>query len=240
DVGLVDRSAVRRGALDVAERGATGDVGQEAVEGVADAAATGAQPAVLGRAAGGAAGAADSAAGRRSVDPAGVDVAFQAEDEVAGLPVVAEGAAEQIFLGVEADVAGDRVVPVAMATGVAAVKAQVEAGPAEHGRRDIDGRLVRGTGQVGGERGRSPGSSQQASEPEQSETFHRLPPVGCFGRKQLTLVADAICCGMIRTVTFTTHIYSITAPNQLPSVAEPTRTKKEHRLWLRQQRFHRR
>lgn len=99
DVGLVDRSAVRRGALDVAECGATGDVGQEAVEGVADAAAAGAQPTVLGRAARGAAGGAGSAAGRRSVDPAGIDVTFQAEDEVAGLPVVAEGAAEQIFLG---------------------------------------------------------------------------------------------------------------------------------------------
>src|SRR6185312_2956903 len=172
ELGLVDAAAILRRRLDVADRRAARDVGQEAIPGVADAAAAGGQPGVLGLAAIAGAGRTRAAARARAVGPACVDIALETEHEVAGLHVVTERAADLVFLHVVADVAANRVIPVAMAPGVAAVDTDVETRPAESRRGNVDRRFVGGPRQIGRERGRGPGCGHQTGDRQESETLH--------------------------------------------------------------------
>src|SRR5262249_16739215 len=75
------------GRLDVAERGAAGDVGQEAVKRVAETAASGAEPGVLGR---GLRAREEAAAIGAALDARQREVALDAVNEGAELPVVAQ------------------------------------------------------------------------------------------------------------------------------------------------------
>src|SRR6202035_4412724 len=98
---------------------AAGDDRHEAVGGVAEPAAHGGEPVVAGLAAeraGGVGGA---------VDVGPVDVAFQADDALAELIIVADRSADQAAGGVEAASA----IPGRTAEAAAAVDADVEAGP---------------------------------------------------------------------------------------------------------------
>src|SRR5207247_1347199 len=94
-----------RRRLDVAERAARGDVGQEAVERVADAAAQGGEPAELGLAA------ERAIEHGRALDVGPVVIAFDAEHPGAGLDVVAGGEAGQRAGDVERAGVGRRRVP---------------------------------------------------------------------------------------------------------------------------------
>src|SRR5208337_2205131 len=82
--------------LDVAERRAGGDIGQEPVGGVTEAATHGRKPAVAGLATGRAAG------GGRPLHAAPIDVAFGADDGTAVLVIVADGAAREGTRKIEA------------------------------------------------------------------------------------------------------------------------------------------
>ncbi len=75
--------------LHVADREAAGDVGQEAIEGVAGARACSAEPVIAGLAA------RRAAVERAAVDVGPIEVALDAEHPRSGLPVVADGAADE-------------------------------------------------------------------------------------------------------------------------------------------------
>src|SRR5262249_20761946 len=81
------------------------------------------------------------AARRAAVDVAPVDVAFEAKHELVELPVVADGAADQAAVDVTAG-RPERVAEARAAEAVAAVDADVEAGPIVD-RRDIGRRRSR-------------------------------------------------------------------------------------------------
>jgi hypothetical protein len=75
--------------LNVAERGAAGDEGQESIGGIANAAARGREPRVAGltpRRAG--------YCGGRSGDAGPIDVTFGADDKMVDLIIVADGTAD--------------------------------------------------------------------------------------------------------------------------------------------------
>src|SRR6266851_4546325 len=108
----------RQGGIDVADREAAGEIRQEPVQGIAEAAAHGRQPVVARRAAG------RAQSRRRSPDVGPVDVAFDAERGLAELPIVADGAADQPARHVEPIDA----VPLRAAPAAAAVDAEIEAG----------------------------------------------------------------------------------------------------------------
>src|SRR5581483_9989642 len=91
-----DGASSRRKLL-IAERGAAGDVGQEAIEGVADAATSSAEPAVLGLAE--PAGTSGKAAAALDVRP--VQISLETPHPSAGLEVVANRATHQRAVDVE-------------------------------------------------------------------------------------------------------------------------------------------
>src|SRR5712691_5669841 len=122
----------RQGGIDVADREAAGEIRQEPVQGIAEAAAHGRQPVVARRAAG------RAQSRRRSPDVGPVDVALDAERGLAELPIVADGAADQPARHVEPVDA----VPLRAAPAAAAVDAEIEAGPAV--ARIVERRLVAG------------------------------------------------------------------------------------------------
>src|SRR5262245_28745002 len=92
-VAAAGQSRPRR--ADIPGRKTAGDVGHEAVEGVAEAAARGDQPLVARLAAGG------TQHVRGALDPRPVDVAFGAQHDLVDLPVVADGAADKAAGDVE-------------------------------------------------------------------------------------------------------------------------------------------
>ena len=96
-----------------------GDVGQEPVEGVAETAAHGGEPLVAGLATG------RAQHVRGAFDARPVDVAFGADHDLANLPVVTDGAADQAAGDIEL---GDPI-PLGMTPAAAAIDADIEAGP---------------------------------------------------------------------------------------------------------------
>src|SRR5690349_20916678 len=148
---------------DVAEREAAGHIGHEPVDGVADAAAHGREPGV--------AGLATWRAERKRValDAAPVDVAFETEDESAGLPVVAGGRAQKAARDIEA--AGR--IPGRRAEAAAAIEAEIEAAPViERCIGRSPGHRITGR-EVGGVRGTR--ERQRATAREQ-HLFHHATP----------------------------------------------------------------
>src|SRR5580704_4273084 len=129
-IGGVGAGEARGRSADIAERGAAGDEGHEAVGGVTEPAAHGREPMVAGLAAE----RAEGVGGAVAVGP--VDVAFEADDALAELIVVANGAADEAAGGVEA--ATGRI-PLRTAEAAAAVDADVEASPVIdlHGNRSF-------------------------------------------------------------------------------------------------------
>src|SRR5882757_6150185 len=89
EIGVILADVARLVRADIADGEAAGQIGHEAVEGVADAAAHGGEPGVAGLAA--------RRAERKSMslDVGPVDIAFKTEHEGAELPVVAGGQAQQ-------------------------------------------------------------------------------------------------------------------------------------------------
>src|SRR5450759_2205243 len=115
--------------LDVAEGCAAGHVGHEAIEGIAETAAHGAEIIVARLAAG-------SQAGRAAAEIGPIEITLDAEHRLAHLPVVTERAADQAAGGIER--AGrERCGEIRFAPAAAAVDTDVEAGPVV-GRRHID------------------------------------------------------------------------------------------------------
>src|SRR5262245_32894776 len=156
----------RPGRIDVASGEAAGDVGHEAVEGVAEAAARGDEPLVARLAAGGAQHV------RRALDPRPVDVAFGAEHDLVDLPVVADGAADEAAGDVELVDA----VPLRRAPTAAAVDAEIEAGPVVDrgvvGRRRRRRPVARNVG-ADGRPDRRARQGQKAYAPN-NEAFHYI------------------------------------------------------------------
>src|SRR3974390_1569617 len=89
------RAAEYGRGLQIADSETAGDVGQQAVERVADAAADGAEPVVLELAT------SRAVRGGRALHAAPVDVAFEPAHDAVSLPVVADGAAEHAAGSVE-------------------------------------------------------------------------------------------------------------------------------------------
>src|SRR5262249_46759845 len=119
--GVADAAArqARPVRVDVANREPAGEVRQEPVEGVAQPPAHGGEPLVAGLAAG-------RAQHRRGVSYSRpVAVALGADQGLAELPVVADGAADEAARYVEAI----KTVPLGIAPAAAAVDTDVEAGP---------------------------------------------------------------------------------------------------------------
>ena len=111
-----------------------GDVRHDAIERIADAAASGTEPVVAGFATRGARRRVGAAA-----DVAPVDVAFEAEHHLVHLPIIADGTAENRARGIEAAGAG-RTAPIRRAPAAAAVDTDIQAGPVVG---HVDGRLHR-------------------------------------------------------------------------------------------------
>src|SRR5262249_10284454 len=105
--------------LDVAEGEAAGHVGHDPVEAEPKPAAHGGEPGNLGLAA------RRTVSVRGALDVAPVEIAFEAVDELSGLPVEAEGAAGESALDVEIPSR----VPFGSAPGEAAVRTEIEPGP---------------------------------------------------------------------------------------------------------------
>src|SRR6266568_2559664 len=109
----------RNRSLDVAERGAAGDIRHETIRGVAEPPAHGCQPRVARLAAGW------TQICSRTVDPRPIDIAFDAGDHLTELIIVAGGAADEPA----AHIAAAGRIPVRTAEAAAAVDADVKAGP---------------------------------------------------------------------------------------------------------------
>src|SRR5262245_1511646 len=160
-VAAAGQSRPRR--ADIPGRETAGDVGHEAVEGVAEAAAGGDEPLVARLAAGG------TQHVRRALDSRPVDVAFGAQHDLVDLPVVADGAADEAAGDVEVVDA----VPLRRAPAAATVDAEIEAGPVVD-RGVILGRrrrpIARDVG-AGGRPNRRARQDQKACAPN-NEAFH--------------------------------------------------------------------
>src|SRR5262249_13913630 len=135
-IGLVDPGGEGGGGADVADRKTAREVRHPAVDGVAHPAACSGEKGVLGgtdiyRAA-------DSAVHQAVAGDVGpVNVGFEAVDEVAELPIVADLATEQSALDVEARA---QRAPIGGAPAVSSIGTDVEAGPVVDRRRIVDRR----------------------------------------------------------------------------------------------------
>src|ERR1019366_57077 len=109
---------------------------QPAIPGVADAAASGSEPTVLGFATDAGA---DAGAQAAALDPAEIEVALEPPDKGAGLQFKAQRAATHRALGLGA-AAREHTRPVRITPPVAAVETDIEAGPTE--RRNVNRCLV--------------------------------------------------------------------------------------------------
>src|SRR5579864_6885810 len=172
-IGGVGADEARGRGADIAERGAGGDEGHDAVRGIAEPAAHGGEPVVAGLAA--------EWTGHRiggAVDVGPVDVALDADDALAELIVVAHGAADQAAGGVEA--AGR--VPLRAAEAAAAVDADVEAGPVinrKGSRSLVVGHRCLTRRKIGRRR-----RARQCRQADQGEKYalHYGPPLSVGGR----------------------------------------------------------
>ena len=120
-----------RGSLEIAESGAARPVDQKAVKRIAGTAARGGEPVALGGATGEGATASDGVGGAIEVRP--VAIGLDAQHELAPLVIAANRAADQE--AVRAEVAGRAkygIGPVAVTESIAAVDADIDAGPTEH------------------------------------------------------------------------------------------------------------
>src|SRR6478735_8370764 len=168
DIGVVDAGKAGLAGFDVADSKAASDIRHHAVPRVADAAAHGSKPVVLGLAAGRA-----SDIHEAAFDVGPVEVALQAEHPGAAgsLPVVARCSTNHAarWIGVAGEGA-----PVRAAPGVTAVDAEIEPGPVVSDRYVGRGPRGHGPRQIGRHSG-SGGDSKKTNSREEYATHTHLP-----------------------------------------------------------------